>query len=333
MSIDPAIVPSVSKNVHHILKNLRLDDVRTLVKKNGPQKKKRVPSEQLMENLMSHDEVRKVVTQELERETKRTELFSKPLTITKGGKTYHVIEGDIMLNEEQYQMYESKKAELEKLSRELQEKGLPTLPPQSLLGMITHGGKLVRWDRQRAQNLTYWVDKDSFNGYKVPGSSISTLMQMACSSWMEVCGVLFKEVNKKEEDHLFEVRFNNTEANTGLMAAAFFPNSPVAERFLDVFPDFSETGFDMVGILRHELGHILGFRHEHIRVLGGEPEEVFGATLHPITQVDRKSVMFYFIPGVGGSKEGKISELDERGAQYYYGGPIHSFDTNTPSSM
>ena len=58
------------------------------------------------------------------------------------------------------------------------------------------------------------------------------------------------------------------------LARAYFPNEPRRDR--NVLID--ETSFDLdpdekltlVGILRHELGHTLGWRHEHTRPESGK---------------------------------------------------------------
>ena len=57
------------------------------------------------------------------------------------------------------------------------------------------------------------------------------------------------------------------------LARAFFPNEERAER--NVLIDESSFHVDpdgalqLVGILRHELGHTLGWRHEHTRPESG----------------------------------------------------------------
>ena len=62
------------------------------------------------------------------------------------------------------------------------------------------------------------------------------------------------------------------------IASSFFPGDPATDRHLLIFPDYFKAGliFDKVGVIRHELGHMVGFRHEHIRseappVCQGEP--------------------------------------------------------------
>jgi hypothetical protein len=89
---------------------------------------------------------------------------------------------------------------------------------------------------------------------------------------------------------------------------------------------FSPTlRFNRVGVLRHELGHVLGFRHEHIRseapaACPGEP--LFGTT--PLTEYDPRSVMHYFCGNVG-SDDLDITEVDREGARKLYGSPLSSF--------
>ncbi len=80
----------------------------------------------------------------------------------------------------------------------------------------------------------------------------------------------------------------------------------------------------MPGILKHKLGHILGFRHEHIRVAKFAAQEP-SQNLYPVTPYDPRSIMHYYLPPYGGSKEGHLSISDVEGALYYYGPPLYKF--------
>ena len=105
------------------------------------------------------------------------------------------------------------------------------------------------------------------------------------------------------------------DADGKFIASAFFPNDPVERRRADIDPSYYTTSFDKVGVLRHELGHVLGFRHEHIRNEAPPvcPNEPLWDT-KVLTKYDPKSVMHYFCGGVG-SNALKISELDRKGAR------------------
>lgn len=90
-------------------------------------------------------------------------------------------------------------------------------------------------------------------------------------------------------------------------------------------PSYFTTSFDQVGVLRHELGHVIGLRHEHIRS-GAPPECPDESTVNtfPFTAYDPKSVMHYFCGGVG-TRDLAISDLDKAGIQKLYGPPLEDF--------
>jgi len=162
-------------------------------------------------------------------------------------------------------------------------------------------------------------------------------MEQATADWEGTCGVEFeyrREVDESDElrppEVLFPVRF--IDAGGQFIAAAFFPNDPLSRRRLLIDPSaFSETlRFNPVGVLRHELGHVLGFRHEHIRESAPPicPDEDPTGTLD-LTAYDPQSVMHYFCGGVG-SRELAITDLDRTGSQKVYGQPLANFELLTP---
>ena len=114
------------------------------------------------------------------------------------------------------------------------------------------------------------------------------------------------------------------ELDTGgeFIAAAFFPNNPKDRRQLIVDPSYYTTTFDSVGVFRHELGHVLGFRHEHIRSEAPPTcpnEPLFDAK--NLGKYDPQSVMHYFCGQVG-STTLRITDLDRTGSQQVYGPPL-----------
>ena len=99
----------------------------------------------------------------------------------------------------------------------------------------------------------------------------------------------------------------------------------LAPRRVLVDPTFFTTSFDQVGVLRHELGHVLGFRHEHIRGEAPDvcPDESQTGTVD-LTEYDPQSVMHYLC-GSMGNKELRITALDKVGSRKVYGPPLAEF--------
>ncbi len=184
----------------------------------------------------------------------------------------------------------------------------------SLLG-LTAKDKLVRWHPAVAMDLTYAVVESSFSG-PISANAITTMLQHAGSDWAAICGVQFRQVESSASP-LFTVRYLNTTEPTlhSTLAASFFPNEKPERRILYILPAFHSGG--NIGVLRHELGHILGFRHEHIRI-------TFSESLHdttPLSAYDKYSVMHYRVAG-GGTHDMHITDKDAEGARRVYGPPL-----------
>jgi len=193
----------------------------------------------------------------------------------------------------------------------------------SLLGMLDKNKQLIRWAPNIARNLTYAIDSNSFTA-SINAEFITRIMLYAGGAWASKCGVNFEKVGMDQKP-LFIVRYNKEVVQDGLMASAFFPDWPAEKRILYIYRDFDKVGYDPVSILKHELGHVLGFRHEHIR-LGRFSRTEPNERLYPITSYDSQSIMHYFLPPYGGSKNGDITILDAEGAAFYYGPPLHLFN-------
>lgn len=106
------------------------------------------------------------------------------------------------------------------------------------------------------------------------------------------------------------------------LARAFFPSSPPDEQDVVVnMPDIrasSSDGMSLRGIMRHELGHVLGFRHEHTRDESGAYYCFEDRNHRPGTSYDSRSVMHY--PQCDGDNDWtlELSDLDRVGAAYFY---------------
>ena len=250
-------------------------------------------------------------------EKKVNELKSRLPSVDVDGKKLYVAEGDLLLEERELADYIPHAANVEP----------PNVPAggtgQGLLG-IMENGKILRWPEDRV--LSYSVIESTFAG-KDQYQKVCDGMIAATGAWEATCAVTFRQVSDADssgaraEDPLFTVR--QYDAGGRFIAAAFFPNSPPARRTVLIDPSYFSSGlsFDPVGVLRHELGHVLGFRHEHIRSGAPPvcPKESLGDTVD-LTKYDPSSVMHYFCGKVG-SRDLMITRLDREGAQKVYGPP------------
>jgi hypothetical protein len=242
------------------------------------------------------------------------------------GDTMYVVEGDLLLDEDELESYAQRLVALEQLRnvRLGEEGGVGIMPrPSAALVGITEGGKVVRWAPGTV--LTYTVLKDTFENDDQYESVVGH-MRVATSNWQDTCGVEFQydaslddSTTTRPEGVLFPVR--GFDSNGRFIASAFFPNGPRHRRRVLIDPSFFETSFDHTGVLRHELGHVLGFRHEHIRSGAPAvcPDETTADTFD-LTPYDPQSVMHYFCGGVG-TKDLAISDVDKQGARKVYGLP------------
>jgi hypothetical protein len=255
------------------------------------------------------------------------------------GEMFTVVEGDLLLDIDQKDLWQQALAirEADRQARlELQEAGFDEVAlhagyvngSTSALVGIVQGGKLVRWSPGTV--LTYCVLSSTFPREEWYDEVVAN-MQLATEAWEATCGVEFDYVSSLDSSPsvrppgvVFPVRYIG--AGGAFIAAAFFPNDLPTRRRMLIDPSYFSTTFDHVGVLRHELGHVIGCRHEHIRS-GAPPicpdEDVTG-TIN-LTAYDPQSVMHYFCGGVG-SRSLEITQLDRIGAQQLYGPPLRAFE-------
>jgi len=263
-------------------------------------------------------------------------------TVSVDGEDFYVVEGDLILDEDQLMIY----AINEERRRTEQAHGLapgsllagvanigPDPVTGALMGILSVGGKLVRWKAD--VTLTYSVLRDTFSSQE-RYELVRENMQEATEAWQRICGVHFEHRAELDESAgtqnpglLFTVR--EFDASGQFIASAFFPTDPRNRRRVLIDRSYfaPDLGFDKVGVLRHELGHTLGFRHEHIRANApaacpDEPLFTSGGRATPLPAYDPKSVMHYFCGGVG-SRELALTELDKLGAHKLYGPPVDQF--------
>jgi hypothetical protein len=249
------------------------------------------------------------------------------------GESFAVVEGDLLLDQDQWEIY-GLQQQMRAMQREIvAQSGLtdPAITPggagTSALIAIGQDGQIVRW--APGVVLTYCVLRQTFRTAQQYQVVVENVAQ-AAQAWMDTCGVEFQYVpdldsssSTRPDGVVFPVRYLDT--NGAFIAAAFFPTDMKSRWRLVIDPSYFTTSFDRVGVLRHELGHSLGFRHEHIRSEAPAvcPDESTTGTID-VTDYDPQSVMHYFCGGVG-SRTLDISNVDVTGSQLVYGPPLGDF--------
>ncbi|MGH2745389.1 MAG: matrixin family metalloprotease [Thermoleophilaceae bacterium] len=190
------------------------------------------------------------------------------------------------------------------------------------LAVGTADGLDTVWTSTQKKQLTYCVSS-RFGGRQ---QQVISDMAAAAGVW-ERCGDIdFSHVPAEDTrcdasnaNVVFDVRPVNVDGE--YLARAFFPNEPRAARNVlidDSSFDMSPGGkLQLVGILRHELGHTLGFRHEHTRPQAGACFE--DNDWRPLTSYDKFSVMHYPQCNGGGDWELSLTARDQSGVACVYG--------------
>jgi hypothetical protein len=191
-----------------------------------------------------------------------------------------------------------------------------------------YGGEDDYWKDKTATHLRYCIS-DDFGRNK---SRARSEMHVAASSWARLANVAFID-DPTEDDNCDNTNNNVTFAvrpwSSG-GACAFFPSgeSCIPRTLVMDFNDFDTNSFwpanapnlTTTGVFRHELGHILGFRHEHTNQASGTCWE--DADWRQLTDYDPSSVMHYqWCNGVS-SADLSLTDKDERGSVSLYGAAV-----------
>jgi len=183
------------------------------------------------------------------------------------------------------------------------------------------GGQDDKWNTATAQNLTYCVDSKSF------GSRYTTVvnaMASATAEWESATGGGVNFVHDASQDSKCNARntsvvFDVRQVRSAqYLARAFFPSTSRSGR--EILVSTSSFGnispWTLTGVLRHELGHTIGFRHEHTRPESGTCFE--DNNWRALTAYDSSSVMHY--PQCNGTQNGDLvlTSSDKSGANSVY---------------
>ncbi|KAJ6257490.1 hypothetical protein Dda_7275 [Drechslerella dactyloides] len=151
--------------------------------------------------------------------------------------------------------------------------------------------------------LQYYFDLDTFETQK-EGRRALRHFKKAISAWRPV-PVRFKRVYKRGEA-FFSVVASNYDRR--VYAEAFFPNDPVESRVLTVYPLAFQNHKAMYNVFCHELGHMLGLRHEFAGVSEQQDPSVRLGNANPRSIMNKFANLF----------DMTVQEEDIRDVVYFY---------------
>ncbi|KAH3761009.1 hypothetical protein Pelo_7170 [Pelomyxa schiedti] len=179
-------------------------------------------------------------------------------------------------------------------------------PPRSVLGSgtvaLTMSVDMGVWTQQQARNLTWYHNSKNCS---------AEAFRLAASSWEAACGATFVQVFDPSKalfdvvDATYEQESDPRLAN--VIAMAFFPRQAPPHHVV-CFAVMQREGTRNIAIavLRHELGHVLGWRHEHMWDQSPESRSLYfpdsqgnwirelpDANCRQLTVYDRQSIMNY----------------------------------------
>ncbi len=185
--------------------------------------------------------------------------------------------------------------------------------------MTDESGQFRLWKKEDQKSLTYCIS----NKFRELKPVIEKAMRIATQDWMNHGNIKFIYVPDADEscdarkgpETLFRIELNRSRRYR-YAGRAFFPYD---ERNTITFKKkFVEGNFDsLLRLTRHELGHVLGLRHEHIREENPYRDRCMESdTFSGVTQYDPASVMHYARCGGTGTTE--LSEGDKLGLSLLY---------------
>lgn len=180
------------------------------------------------------------------------------------------------------------------------------------------------WPEFKKRNLTYCIS-DDFGADK---STVVNAIGAAARAWERYIDVNFVYQAAEDSDctkHNYKVEFNVVPdcGDSSFSASAFFPHYLRKDRELLICNLSPVAPRSLAGVLKHELGHALGFFHEHSRLGSGSTCEKEPEGLTYLTTYDTGSVMHYLPGSSCKNKDSKydyyLTPRDIAGAQGLYG--------------
>jgi hypothetical protein len=182
----------------------------------------------------------------------------------------------------------------------------------------TVGGADDKWSASQVANLTYCVSTKfgADHSRVVSAMAGGSGLWEAASSKVNFVYVSSQDgsCNTRNKSVVFSVEPVST---SQYIARAFFPSSPKRSRNVLIDDSIWTSGsWTPTNILGHELGHTLGFRHEHTRPESGTCFE--DNNWRPLTPYDSASIMHY--PQCNGTSDDlSFTSSDGAGVRAVYG--------------
>ncbi|RGP76727.1 matrix metallo ase-11 [Fusarium longipes] len=193
--------------------------------------------------------------------------------------------------------------------------------PDSIV--VGYGEIVPRWDVQTsgARTLEYFVDTETFPSPDLAKTSAKEF-QAAADSWNELdLGISISETSDPINANFYLVyKVNKLRSEMGTLARAFFPHE-INEDVIVYSRAFESDSLPILkNIFQHEIGHILGLRHEFAIEQEGE-----GAVL--FMERNPNSVMSYnFPPKIRDTDRNQITEFYKLANGYMINGsPVTDF--------
>jgi serine protease len=186
----------------------------------------------------------------------------------------------------------------------------------------TVGGVDDKWNDTEKKNLTYCIGNFGANQ-----AAVVAAINAATAAWEAAADVDYVHVPAEDgsrctannQNVVFDIR---STINPLYVARAFFPSSPRNQSNVLISTSaFSglPAPLTLTGVLTHELGHTLGFRHEHTRPEAGTCFE--DNNWRPLTGYDRDSTMHYPQCNGNSAKDLTLTDWDRQGVSSLYGEP------------
>ena len=182
----------------------------------------------------------------------------------------------------------------------------------------TVGGVDDTWSTSQVGDLTYCVSTKFGSRYTdmVNAMASGAGLWEGASSAIDYVHVPSQDAscNTRNKSVVFSVEPVQT---SQYIARAFFPSTPKRSRNVLVDDSIWTSGsWTPTNIMGHELGHTLGFRHEHTRPESGTCFE--DNNWRPLTPYDSASIMHY--PQCNGTSDDlSMTATDRQGAAALYG--------------